>query len=238
MRKIVMLAAATIALSASPLAQSTTHPRPGQDAAPPHGQDAAQPHGTQGEHARKPMDPDHKFVYDTYANGLAEIQLGQLAGQKAASNEVKQFGQRLVTDHSKGNDELKSIASSKSVMLPTAVDAKHKATFDRLSNMSGPGFDRAYMQEMVAAHRNAVKSFQDKSANAKDPEVKAFAAKTLPTLEAHLKQAQSVDTAVGTSGKVDDPTAAPARPGSTSGRSGAPASVPKANTEDDDRPPR
>jgi putative membrane protein len=216
MKKMVMWAAVTIAFSASPLAQSTPqNPKPEQDAT--QGRDASKPASTHADQAKVPTDPDQRFVYETYGNGLAEIQLGKFAAQKAASNEVKQFGQRLVTDHSKANDELKSIASAKNIMLPAAVDAKHQAAYDRLSKLSGPAFDHAFMQDMVAAHRNAVKNFQDTSKNGKDAEVKAFAAKTLPTIEAHLKQAERVHTAVGTSGT---------------------SSVPKANTEDDDRPRR
>jgi putative membrane protein len=216
---MVIVAAAAIALSASPLAQSPAqNPRPGQDAT--HGRDASAPTGAHADQAKMPTDPDQRFVYQTYSNGLAEIQLGELAQQKAASNEVKQFGQRLATDHGKANDELKPIASAKSIMLPTAMDAKHRAAADRLSKLSGSAFDHAFMQDMVAAHREAVKNFANMSQTAKDPDVKAFAAKTLPTIEAHLKQAQSIHTAVG-----------------TSGTSGA-ASVPKADTEDEDRPAR
>jgi len=133
--------------------------------------------------------------------GLAEVELGQLASEKASSDQVKQFGQKMVTDHGKANDELKSLAQSKNITLPTDTDAKHKATRDRLSKLSGAAFDRAYMQDMLSDHRKDVSDFRKESQSGKDPEVKAWAAKTLPTLEEHLQLAQSASRgAVGTSG--------------------------------------
>jgi len=143
---------------------------------------------------------DQHFVSDTAIDGMAEVELGHLAQQKAESSEVKQFAQRMIDDHGKANDELKSLASSKNITLPTSIDAKHKATHDRLEKLSGAAFDRAYMQAMVADHQNAVKMFRTQSTSAKDSDIKAFAAKTLPTLEDHLKEAQSANRAVATSG--------------------------------------
>jgi putative membrane protein len=147
-----------------------------------------------------PADPDHLFVYNTYANGMAEIELGKLAQQKASSADVKKFADRLVTDHGRFNDELKTIATQKKITLPTEVDAKHKATYDRLNKLSGNAFDRAFMMEMVTAHRTAADGFKQRAAEGKDADIKAWATKTLPTIEEHLKAAQSVNTAVGTTG--------------------------------------
>jgi putative membrane protein len=138
---------------------------------------------------------------DAARGSMAEVELGRLATQKASSPEVKQFGQRMVDDHTKANDELKTLAQGKSITIPTDLDAKHQATRDRLSKLSGAAFDRAYMQEMVADHRKNVDEFRKQSQSGKDAEVKAWAAKTLPTLEEHLKMAQSASRgAVGTSG--------------------------------------
>jgi putative membrane protein len=146
-----------------------------------------------------PSDPDQQFVYNTYSNGLAEIELGKLAQQKASSADVKKFADRLVTDHGRFNDELKPLATKKNITLPTEVDAKHKATYERLNKLSGTAFDRAFMPDMVTAHRSAVDSFK-KASTGKDADIKAWASKTLPTIEEHLKAAQSVNTAVGTTG--------------------------------------
>jgi putative membrane protein len=143
---------------------------------------------------------DLTFVLDAAKGGMAEVELGQLAADKASSDDVKKFGQRMVTDHSKANDELKTLAQSKSITLPSQVDAKDKATHDRLAKLSGAAFDRAYMAHMVTDHRKDVGEFRKESTAGKDSDVKAWAAKTLPTLEEHLKMAQDTDKAVGTSG--------------------------------------
>jgi putative membrane protein len=149
---------------------------------------------------------DQMFVKKVAMGGLAEVQLGQLAADKASSDEVKKFGQRMVTDHNKANDELKSLAQQKNITLPTELDAKDKATHDRLAKLSGAAFDRAYMQHMVTDHRLVVNEFKKESTMGKDAEVKAWAGKTLPTIEEHLKLAQEANKAVGTSGtKTSNP---------------------------------
>jgi putative membrane protein len=144
---------------------------------------------------------DEAFVTKAAKGGLAEVELGKLATQKASADNVKQFGQRMVDDHSKANDELKSLAASKNINLPTAMGPEEKALQDRLSKMSGAAFDRAYMKAMVDDHVKDVNEFKMESKSGKDPEVKAWAAKTLPTLEEHLKMARETNGAVGTSGK-------------------------------------
>jgi putative membrane protein len=162
---------------------------------------------------------DHEFVMEAARGGMAEVELGQLASQKAQSEQVKQFAQRMVTDHGKANDELKSIAQQKSITIPSTLDAKHKAKMDKFSKMSGAEFDRAYMQDMLQDHRKDVNDFRKESQSGKDPEVKAWAAKTLPTLEEHLRLAQSASGAVGTSGsKSGSTTGSTGRTGATSGQ--------------------
>ena len=145
---------------------------------------------------------DNHFVMEAAKGGLAEVELGKLATEKASSSEVKKFGQRMVDDHGKANDELKTLAQSKNITLPAQVDPKDKAFADKLSKMSGEQFDRAYMQHMLADHRKDVNAFRTESQSGKDPDVKSWAAKTLPTLEEHLKLAQDANKAVGTSGSA------------------------------------
>lgn len=140
---------------------------------------------------------DQKFVMEAAQGGMAEVQMGNLAAQKASSADVKQFGQRMVTDHSKANDELKSVASQKSITLPSDIGAKHKAVMDRLSNLSGEAFDREYMRHMLADHRKDVADFRKEANSGKDADVKAFASKTLPTLEEHLKMSEEINGKVG-----------------------------------------
>jgi len=120
------------------------------------------------------------------------VQVGKLAAQKGQSEEVKKFGQRMVDDHSKANDQLKQLADSKGVTLPAKLDAKDEATKDRLEKLSGEQFDRAYMNDMVKDHTKDVSEFKKESTAAKDPAVKSFASDTLPTLESHLKEARSI----------------------------------------------
>ena len=145
--------------------------------------------------------PDQKFVMDVAKGGMAEVELGKLASEKASSAEVKSFGQRMVDDHTKAGDELKTLAQSKNITLPTEIDPKEKALRDRLSKLSGEAFDRAYMTAMLDDHRKVANAFRIESRGGKDPEVKAWAAKTLPTITAHLDLAQQANKAVGTSGK-------------------------------------
>src|SRR5262249_10894072 len=143
---------------------------------------------------------DQSFVTKAAQGGMAEVQLGQLAADNASTDEVKKCGQRMVTDHGKANDELKSLAQQKHITLPTDVDAKDKALHDRLAKMSGAAFDRAYMQHMLTDHKTDVNQFKKESTSGKDPDVKAWAAKTLPTLEEHLRLAEDANKVVGTSG--------------------------------------
>jgi len=144
---------------------------------------------------------DQAFVKAAARGGLAEVELGKLAQQKASSNDVKQFGERMVADHSKANDELKSLAESKNITLPTTMSARDQALYDRLSKLSGEAFDRAYIRAMVRDHRKDVNEFRREARSGRDPDVKAFASKTEPTLEEHLKQAREINQKeVATSG--------------------------------------
>jgi putative membrane protein len=140
---------------------------------------------------------DQGFVKEAAIGGMAEVELGQLASTKATNEKVKAFGQRMVADHGKANDELKALASSKKMTVPASVDAKHKATHDRLEKLSGAAFDRAYVSDMLADHRKDVADFKHQAMTAKDPDVKQFASKTLPTLEEHLKMVEDLSKEVG-----------------------------------------
>jgi len=149
------------------------------------------PKSTPTAHSQLNM-ADRKFVKDAAHGGMAEVELGQLAAEKASSDDVKKFGQRMVDDHSKANDDLKQLATKKGVHVPQQLSAKDKATKARLSKLSGEQFDKAYMANMVRDHKKDVAEFRRETESAKDPDVKNFAASTLPTLEDHLKQAQSL----------------------------------------------
>jgi putative membrane protein len=144
---------------------------------------------------------DQAFVVQTAKNGMAEVELGKLASEKASNAKVKAFGQRMVTDHGRAGDELKSLATAKQITLPTMPDPEHKAMHDRLAKLSGAEFDRAYAREMVSGHRKGVDSFTMESMNGKDNDVKAWATKTLPTVREHLRMIEEIDTEVASSTK-------------------------------------
>ena len=129
--------------------------------------------------------------------GMAEVELGKLGVANATSSDVKQFAQRMVDDHSKANDELKALAAQKNVTLPAEVDAKHKAAYDKLAKAKGAGFDAAFMSQMVSDHQADVSLFERESKSGKDAETKAWAAKTLPTLQEHLKMAKEIHAKTG-----------------------------------------
>jgi putative membrane protein len=134
---------------------------------------------------------DRKFIEKAAAGGLAEVKLGQLAMDKGTSPQVKDFGKRMVDDHGKANDELKEIASKKNFPMPTDLDTKDKATYDKLSKLSGAAFDKAYMDAMVKDHDADVKEFKKEASLASaDPDLKSFAGKTVKVLEEHQQMAR------------------------------------------------
>ena len=122
-----------------------------------------------------------------------EVELGRRAAQQGTSDVVKQFGQKMADDHSKANAELMTIASSKGITLPTDVDAKHRAMIGRLARMSGAAFDKAYAKDMLSDHNKDVSAFQKEADSGADPDVKAFAAKTLPILKEHQSLANDMN---------------------------------------------
>jgi putative membrane protein len=129
---------------------------------------------------------DAKFAVSAADGGIAEVELGTLAQQKAANAKVRDFGGMMVSDHSKANDEMKALAKSKGITLPTAIDSDEQKVKDDLSSKTGVDFDKAYVKNMIEDHKNDIKEFEDATKNLKDPDLKAFAVKTLPTLKMHL----------------------------------------------------
>jgi putative membrane protein len=157
---------------------------------------------------------DRKFMEKAAEGGMAEVKLGELATQKAQANQVKQFGQRMVDDHGKANEQLKQLASTKGVTLPTQLDKSTQREYDKLSKLSGAGFDREYMKHMVSDHKKDVGEFKSEANKAKDADVKQFASSTLPTLEEHLQLAQSAEQAAKNEGKTQTSSRATAKTGS------------------------
>jgi len=139
---------------------------------------------------------DYKFAVEAVRGGMEEVALGQLAAQKAANPAVREFGQRMVQDHTQANQQLTQIVSQKGATLPSDTTKAEQREVDRLRNLSGADFDKAYMGLMVKDHKKDVKEFQRAAQKAKDTDLQAFASKTLPILQEHLGMAQSVESTV------------------------------------------
>ncbi|WP_445637768.1 DUF4142 domain-containing protein [Nostoc sp. DSM 114161] len=135
---------------------------------------------------------DRQFINEAAQDGLAEVQLGQLASERAASNSVKQFGQRMVQDHTQVNNQLQQLATQKGVTLPKTLNNENKQLSQRLSKLSGAQFDREYINQMVQAHQKDVAAFENQAQQGQDTDLKAFAAQTLPALQEHLQEARSI----------------------------------------------
>ena len=135
---------------------------------------------------------DAAFVRTAAISDMYEIQASKLAQTKAASADVKTFASKMITDHTKTSDQLKSIVSSKPGMtLPTSLDAKHKALLAKLKS-AGTSFDSTYAHQQLEAHQQAVMLFTSESQHGKDADLKKFATDTLPALQQHLAMAQQL----------------------------------------------
>ena len=129
---------------------------------------------------------DSLFVVTAANSNMAEVELGRLAFQQGKSKKVKNFGVMMIKDHTKANAKLSDLAKSKKLNLPVALDVKVQNMYDDLSKKSGDEFDKAYIKAMIADHQQAVALFKDASKKCQDPDLKAFAIKTLPVLQTHL----------------------------------------------------
>ena len=150
---------------------------------------------------------DRSFLTKAAQGGVAEVELGKLAQDKAQNPQVKEFAARMVKDHGEANEKLKKIASSKGVDLPSDASKSARSEMDKLAQKSGGDFDREYMKHMVSDHKKDVSEFEKQAKSGKDAELKAFADQTLPTLREHLKMAQSAEAAVKSKRGAGSPTA-------------------------------
>jgi putative membrane protein len=139
---------------------------------------------------------DKDFITKAASGSMAEIALGTAASQKATMPDVKSLANRMVADHSKASDELKSLAAKKGVTLPTEMAREPKSEQDKLMKLSGHQFDKEYADFMVKDHEQDLKDFQKAAKDAKDPDVKSWAAKMVPILQEHLNTAKQIDAKV------------------------------------------
>ena len=128
--------------------------------------------------------------------GMTEVKLGRIAQEKANSKRIRDFGEMMAKDHTQAGDELKSLARRKNVALPDSIGSEHRNKIDNLEKKNAKDFDRAYIDMMVDGHQSTVNDFEKASNNTKDPDVKAWVDKTLPTLKMHLDSAKAIQKAI------------------------------------------
>jgi putative membrane protein len=148
--------------------------------------------GTKETAGQQKTASDHRFATEAASGGVAEVKLGQLAQQKASSEKVKEFGQKMVTDHGKAGDELKDVAKQQGLKLPEHMSKEDQATYDRLSKLEGKQFDEAYTRAMLTDHQKDVAAFEREASSGNNEALKEFASRTLPTLKEHLKMARDM----------------------------------------------
>ncbi len=239
MRHAIILSAAALFTTTIASAQTGSIPDPSDPNSPTSTEDRATPaetrdtmpertrskRGTSGFNAMESAggtlnDKDATFVKKVASIGAEEVEAGKLAGDQAADGKVKEFASTMVDDHSKANDELKGIVETKGVNLPDGPQGAQKTELDSLKSKKGAAFDKAYAAAMVKGHQGAVQMFTTESKTAKDPEVKSFAEKTLPTLKHHLEMAQSLQKSLSgptASGKTSKSKKSEVQPSDTSG---------------------
>jgi putative membrane protein len=136
---------------------------------------------------------DAAFIKKAANGGMTEVELGKIAQDKGQKQEVKDFGARMVKDHGKANDDLKSVASKMNVEVPDKVNAKHQAVIDKFSKMSAESFDAAYVKEMVKDHKKDISEFENAKGEVKNDDLKKFIDDTVPVMKEHLDMVQKIN---------------------------------------------
>ncbi|WP_324673380.1 DUF4142 domain-containing protein [Hymenobacter sp. GOD-10R] len=152
----------------------------------------AQP--TEGEQDKK--DFDAEFTTKAASGGMLEVELGKVVAAKGSTPEARKFGQQMVDDHTKANDELKAIAAKHNITLPTGLGEDHQKVYKDVTEKKGVDMDKEYLKEMVKDHEEDVKEFTEASVKASAADLKEFATKTTPTLQHHLEMAQQMSAAL------------------------------------------
>jgi putative membrane protein len=159
--------------------------------------------GAAGSARAQDKSEDTKFAKDAASGAAMEVKLGQLAEEKGSDPSVKEFGRRMVADHSKADNKLQAIGGQEGLKLPTDMSTIDRATYMRLEVLSGQRFDQAYASAMVKDHQGDIAAFEKEADSGSDESIKHFAAATLPTLREHLKMAKQMADTVGASASVE-----------------------------------
>jgi len=136
---------------------------------------------------------DASFVSEAANSGIAEVELGKLARQKGSNKRVKKFGMLMIAEHSKVNKKIKSLASAKNIHLKIALNADKQNEISTLSKKSGNDFDKAYINNMIDDYKKEISTFESAAKDCVDPDVKSFAVKTLPVLQAHFDAINAIN---------------------------------------------
>jgi putative membrane protein len=137
------------------------------------------------------IEDDTKFAVDAAAGGMMEVKMGTLAQANGMAADVKSFGKMMVDDHNAANEELKALAAKKNISLPTTLSEKHQKDYDDMAAKKGKDFDEAYMDYMISDHKDDIDEFKEEANDGHDPDMKAWAAGKVATLEHHLDMAKA-----------------------------------------------
>jgi putative membrane protein len=135
---------------------------------------------------------DRAFVQQAALSGYAEVTLGKLALRRGGQPEVKQFAQRMINEHMTANNQLRTLAEAKNIILPTDLDTHYQSQVRRLARLSGTTFDREYIRVQVAEHVTATALFRQERATGTDDQLRNWADRTLPALQHHLRMARDL----------------------------------------------
>ena len=142
--------------------------------------------------AGQPSPQDRMFVSKALAGGMAEVQLGQLTLQKSNNEQVKQFAQRMIDDHTKLGEQMKPVAQQIGLSEPTKLSKKDKATIAKLGTLSGSAYDQAYIKDMVKDHKQDLSEFQMEASSGQDQTVKDAASQGSQVIAQHLQMIQQI----------------------------------------------
>ncbi len=177
---------------------------------------------------------DQDFLKKAYQTNQSEIQLGQLAAQRASNNDVKQYAQQMVDDHTKANDQLQQIANSKGINLPS--NPPQSSEMSRFSNLNGPAFDRQFVQSQMRAHKQAISMFQNEANRGQDPDLKSYASNQLNGLQNHESMANDLYSKLSSSSSAARNNRIGNQPSSSSSYAGSSAGQPSDQSANNNMP--
>jgi putative membrane protein len=205
------------------------------------GSSGSRTYGTTEPSTGREVGSDTAFLQDAAMGGRAEVELSNLAQRQANRQEVRDFAQQMVTDHTALNNRVTELASTRGVTLPSQPDTKHRDLLDKLMNMQGADFDNQYIRAMIDDHEQTIRKFEHEAQYGTDPQTRALAQQALPTIRHHLDMAKGLQTGAGMQGMQGDMSGQPSRtqpqqPTSTPPTS-TPRNYPPGNTPSPDQTP-